>query len=118
MNKVQIHARYCTGDIPVAKARGLSSRTCAHTPRGTGGGTLIFSHKRRFGSFWGFEILNFIILGGFRKITIFGGMKILWIFLGGHHKIGIYLGVNSIHFMVFSLGQCTEWGISFGVGKI
>ena len=28
-------------------------------------------------------------------------MKILWIFLGGHHKIGLYLGVISMHFRVF-----------------
>ena len=34
-------------------------------------------------------------------MNIFWGMKILWIFLGGHHKIGLYLGVISMHFMVF-----------------
>ena len=28
-------------------------------------------------------------------------MKILWIFFGGHHKIGLYLGVISMHFRVF-----------------
>ena len=28
-------------------------------------------------------------------------MKILWIFLGDHHKIRLYLGVNSMHFWVF-----------------
>ena len=43
----------------------------------------------------------------------FGGMKILWIFLGGHHKIGLYLGVISMHFRVFSSGHCTEWGYFF-----
>ena len=37
---------------------------------------------------------------------------------GGHHKIGLYLGVISIHFRVFSSCQGTEWGIFFGVGKI
>ena len=40
-------------------------------------------------------------------MNIFGGMKILWIFLGGHHKIGLYEGVTSIHFRVSSLGQGT-----------
>ena len=30
-------------------------------------------------------------------------MTILWIFLGGHHKIGLYLGVFSMHFRVFFL---------------
>ena len=53
-------------------------------------------------------------------------MKILWIFFffffwggggggGGHHKIGLYLGVISMHFSrVFSYGQGTEWGYFFG----
>ena len=40
-------------------------------------------------------------------------MKILWIFLGDHHKIGLYLGGIYIHFRVFSEGQGTEWQIFF-----
>ena len=40
-------------------------------------------------------------------------MKILWIFFGGNHKIGLYLGVISMHFMVFSYGPGTEWGMVF-----
>ena len=47
-------------------------------------------------------------------MNIFWGMKILWIFLGGHHKIGLYLGVISMHFRVFSLGQGTECGYFLG----
>ena len=46
------------------------------------------------------------------------GVKILWIFLWGHHKIGLYFGVMSMHFRVSSLGQGTEWGIFFWVAKI
>ena len=38
--------------------------------------------------------------------------------LGGHHKIGLYLGVISMHLRVFSSGHCTEWGYFFGVAKI
>ena len=45
-------------------------------------------------------------------------MKILWIFLGGHHKIRLYLGVISMHFLVFFKGQGTEWGYFGGVAKI
>ena len=50
-------------------------------------------------------------------------VNIFW----GHHKIGLYLGVISMHFRVFSEGQGTEcwyfWGllkfqIFFGVLKI
>ena len=42
-----------------------------------------------------------IFLGVFRKINIFGDMKILWIFLGGHRIIRPCLGVISMHFRVF-----------------
>ena len=44
----------------------------------------------------------------------------MWIFFlgGGHHKIGLYLGVISMHFRVFSEGQGTKWGIFLGVDKI
>ena len=54
-----------------------------------GGCTLIFSYIRRLGSFYGFKILNFNILGVFRKTNEFWGVKILWIFFGGHPKIGL-----------------------------
>ena len=37
---------------------------------------------------------------------------------GGHHKIGLYLGVISIHSGVSSLGQGTEWEINFWIAKI
>ena len=40
--------------------------------------------------------------GGVRIIYIFGGMKILWIFLGVHDKIGLVLGVSSMYFRIFS----------------
>ena len=56
------------------------------------GDTLIFSYICRLGSFffW-FNILNFNIFWGFqKKMNIFEGIKILWIFFGGHHKIGLY----------------------------
>ena len=58
-------------------------------------------------------------------------MKILWIFLGGNHKIGLYLGVTSMHFGSFlkailnilTMTYCfesqgTECWIFFGVAKI
>ena len=69
-------------------------------PRGS---TLIFLYIRRLGSFLGgqnFEIKYF--LGFTEKIYVFWGMKILCIFLGGRHKIGLYLGVFTMHFRVFS----------------
>ena len=58
---------------------------------GGGGGNLVFSNIRRLWSFFGVQILNFIIFGAFRKKNIFGDTKILWIFSWGHHKIGLYL---------------------------
>ena len=42
-------------------------------------------------------------------INIFWGMKTLWIIFWGHHKIGLYLGVISMHLWVFSEGQGTDW---------
>ena len=44
-------------------------------------------------------------------------MKILWIFLGGHHKIGLYLQVISMHLRVSSEGQGAEWKIFLGLLK-
>ena len=57
-----------------------------------GGGTLIFSYIRRLGLFFGVPKIEFpflfnIFLGVIRKIIIFLGMMILWIFFWGHHKI-------------------------------
>ena len=60
--------------------------------QGGGGGTLIFSYIRRLGSFLGFRNLNFNSFWGFQKNEYF------W----GHHKIGLYLGVISMYFNVFS----------------
>ena len=62
--------------------------------------------------------MNFNIFGGFRKNKYFWGMRTSWIFFGGHHKIGLYLGVISMHFRVLSESQGTEWGIFLGVAKI
>ena len=47
---------------------------------GGGRGTLIFSYIHRLGSFLGFKIVNFNIFGVFQKMSIFWGMKILWIY--------------------------------------
>ena len=55
--------------------------------------------------------MNFNIF--FRKINIFWGMKILWIFFGAITK----LDYNFMHFRVSSSGQGTESGIYFWVEK-
>ena len=55
---------------------------CSLFPRGGGGGG---------GDFLWFKILNLNILGIFRKLNIFGDIKILWIFFGSHYKIGLYM---------------------------
>ena len=49
-------------------------------------------------------------------MNIFGGMKILWIFFGCHHKIGLVLGVISMHFRVFLKIKLQNYDI-FGVAK-
>ena len=48
-------------------------------------------------------------------MNIFGGMKILRIYFGGHCEIGLYLGVISLYFRVFSRYRI---GIFLRVAKI
>ena len=56
------------------------NRTVASTFKPQVGGTLIFSHIRRLGLFFGFKILNFNIFLGYEDfVDIFCG----------HHKIGL-----------------------------
>ena len=65
----------------------------------------------------GFKILNFNIFGGFQKNKYFWGYEdFVDIFLG-HHKIGLYLGVISMHFRVV-LKFMVQNGIFFGIAKI
>ena len=73
-------------------------------PRGEGG-TQIFSYIRRLGSFFVVQKFEFQYLfifffggGGVQKNDYYCGMTIL----GGHHKIGLYLGVISMQFRIFS----------------
>ena len=71
--------------------------------------TLIFLHTYFGSSHFLRGVQNFEVQylgggggGGLRKINVFWGIKILWIFFRGHHKIGLYLVVISMHFRVFS----------------
>ena len=71
---------------------------------GGGGVTLIFSYIHRLGPFFSFKILNFNTLGGGggqRNEYFLECEDFVDIFLG-HHQIGLYLGVISMHFRVFS----------------
>ena len=61
--------------------------------------------------------MNFNIFGGFQKNENFWGIMILWIFCGVHHNFGLYLGVISMHFMVF-LRSRYRLGNMFLVAKI
>ena len=82
-----------------------------------GGDTLIFSHIRRLGLFFGFKTLNFNNYWVFRKMNIFLDMKILWIFFGGSSQNWASLRVISMHFRVFLKSKVQNWDI-FGVNKI
>ena len=55
---------------------------------------------------------------GFQKNEYFWGYEDFVDIFWGHHKIGLYLGVISMHLRVFTQGQGTERGIFFGVAKI
>ena len=66
-------------------------------------GTLICSYIRRLGPLFLLQNLNFDILGGFsEEKNIYRDMKILLISILGHHKIGLDLGVISMHSRFFS----------------
>ena len=80
-----------------------------------GGGTLICSHIRRLGLFFGFKSLNFNNYWVFRKMNIFLDMKILWIFLGGSSQNWASLRVISMHFMGFFKVKGTELGYFLGL---
>ena len=67
--------------------------------------------------FFCFQNFEFQYFGVLRRMNIFWGMKILWIFFGSHHKIGLYLKVIYRHFMVFSV-KVQNGGISFWIAKI
>ena len=73
---------------------------------GGGGGTLTFAYIRRLGLFFGVQNFEFQYFLGFFKQKIWGGgggyENFVDIFLECHHKIGLYLGVISMHFRVFS----------------
>ena len=65
---------------------------------GWGWGILIFSHIHRLGLFFVVQNSEFqYFLGVLRKMNIFGGMKILWIFFGVITKLGYFEG----HFYAF-----------------
>ena len=73
---------------------------------------------RRLGSFFGVQNFEFqYFLGVFNKINIFWGYKDFVDIVWGYYKIGLYLGVISMHFRVFSEGQGTKWGYFFGLLK-
>ena len=65
-----------------------------------GWGTLIFSYIHRLGSFiWGSK---FSVWGFLKNECFLGYEDFVDIFFVGHHKIGLYLGVISMHIRVFS----------------
>ena len=85
---------------------------------GGGGGVLWYFHTYvGSGHFLGPKLWIWFFGGFSEKWIFFAGMKILWIFFWGHHYIGPYLGVISMHFRVFCLGQGTEWEIFLGLLK-
>ena len=61
--------------------------------------------------------MNFNIFGGYQKNEYFWGYGDFGLYFLDHRNIGLYLGVISMHFIVFSKGQSTEWWIFFGVAK-
>ena len=67
--------------------------------------------------FFLFKYFFFFLGGGVQKKYFFAGMKILWIFLGGHHKIGLYSWVISMYLGPF-LRSSYRMGDIFWAAKI
>ena len=67
------------------------------------GATLLFSCIGRLWPFFGVQnfYFQYFFYFFFRKMNIFGGMKIFWIIFWVHPEIGLVLGVISMYF-VFS----------------
>ena len=87
------------------------------SPGGMGEGTLILSYIHRLGLFFwggGVKILNFNLLGFFRKMNIFGGMLKLWIFLGAIAKLD-YFGELFLYILGLFLRSRYIIGIFFGL---
>ena len=64
------------------------------------GGTLIFSYIRRLGPFFGVQNFEFQYFRGFQKNEYFWGYEDFVDILLDHYKIGLDLGVISMHFWV------------------
>ena len=71
------------------------------SPGKGGGGTLIFSHIRRLGLFFGFKTLNFNIFGGFQKNEYFWGYEDFVDIFGGSSQDWASLRVISMQFRFF-----------------
>ena len=83
-----------------------------------GGGTLILSHLRRLGLYFGVQNSEFQYFWGFQKINIFFDiMKILWIFFGGSSQNWTSFRVISMQFRVFFKVKGTELGYFLGLLK-
>ena len=79
-----------------------------------GWGTLIFSHIRRLGLFWGVHNSEFQYFWGFQKNEYFFGYEdFVDIFLGSS-QIWASLRVISMHFRVFFKVNVQNWDIILG----
>ena len=84
---------------------------------GGGGGTLTFTYIRRLGSLFWVQILNFNIFWGFQKNKYFLGYEEFVDIFWGHHKIGLYLGVISMHSRSFLKVKVQNGGYILGLLK-
>ena len=71
--------------------------------QGGGGWYSDFFYLRRLGLFFWVQNFEFQYFWGFsKKNKIFLGYEVSVNIFWGHHKIGLYVGVISMHFRVFS----------------
>ena len=82
-----------------------------------GGGTLIFSHIRRLGLFFGVQNSEFQYFWGFQNEYFFGYEDFADILGGGSSQNWASFRVISMHFRVFFKVKGTELGYFFGLLK-
>ena len=62
--------------------------------------------------------MNFNIFGGFQKNEYFLGYQDFTDIIWGHYKIGLYLGVISMHFMSFLKSKVQNGGGGYFFGSL
>ena len=85
---------------------------------GGGGGQLALLTRMLRWLILGVQNFEFQVFWDFRKMNIFGGMKILWIFFGGWHQKNWTILGGSLLCILGSFFLRSEWEYILGIAQI